>query len=135
MIIDCFLFSEDFLALEIRLNELYEVVDQFIICESSFSFSGIKKKLFLTENLEKIKNFKPDLIISDWMMPGKSGIELVQELRRNNKLKEVPFLMISCNSGIHDISMAYSSGVDDYLVKPFRIPDLKKSIQRLLRIE
>lgn len=77
---------------------------------------------------------KPDLIISDWMMPVKSGIDLVQELRRTPSLKETPFLMISCNGNISDISHAYSRGVDDYLVKPFRIPDLKKAVNRLLHI-
>lgn len=77
---------------------------------------------------------KPDLIIADWLMPVVSGIELVQAIRKNPALRETPFLMISCNNTIGEISKAYLSGVDEYMVKPFRIPELKKSIKRLLNL-
>ena len=57
-VIDLTLFSEDFTALEIRLNELWSSVDLFIICESNFSFSGIRKPLYLSENIERFSAFR-----------------------------------------------------------------------------
>ncbi len=57
-VIDITLFSEDFAALEIRLNELWSCVDLFLICESNFSFSGIRKPLYLSQNLDKFAKFQ-----------------------------------------------------------------------------
>jgi beta-1,4-mannosyl-glycoprotein beta-1,4-N-acetylglucosaminyltransferase len=57
LIIDTILFNQDFEALEIRLEELYETIDLFVICESKFTFSGIPKDLHLTENLNKISKY------------------------------------------------------------------------------
>lgn len=58
MIIDSFPFNKDFLALEIRLNELYDLVDLFIACESNVTHSGLRKPLYLSENEEFQKRFK-----------------------------------------------------------------------------
>jgi beta-1,4-mannosyl-glycoprotein beta-1,4-N-acetylglucosaminyltransferase len=63
MIIDTILFNRDFEALKIRLEELYEIVDLFIICESKFTFSGIPKDLYLTNNLEKFSKYRNKIII------------------------------------------------------------------------
>ena len=63
MIVDTFIFNNDFNALKIRLNELNDVVDYFIISESAYSHSGLKKKLFLTENIDVISEFRNKLII------------------------------------------------------------------------
>jgi beta-1,4-mannosyl-glycoprotein beta-1,4-N-acetylglucosaminyltransferase len=57
-VIDLTLFSEDFTALEIRLNELWSSVDLFLICESNFSFSGIRKPLYLSENIDRFSSFQ-----------------------------------------------------------------------------
>ena len=57
MIIDTILFNQDFEALEIRLEELYETIDLFVICESKFTFSGIPKDLHLTLYLNKISKY------------------------------------------------------------------------------
>jgi beta-1,4-mannosyl-glycoprotein beta-1,4-N-acetylglucosaminyltransferase len=58
MIIDTCLFSEDFNALEIRLAELYDVVDLFVICESKFTFTGLEKPLYLSKNFQLFNKYK-----------------------------------------------------------------------------
>lgn len=58
-----------------------------------------------------------DLILIDWMMPGKNGIELVQELRRQH-IDSVLF-MLTAKDGIDDLEQAFAAGVDDYMRKPF----------------
>ena len=55
---DCFSFNKEFDVLDIRLNELYDVVDKFIIIESIYSHTGIKKELHLKMNIEKYKKCK-----------------------------------------------------------------------------
>lgn len=57
MIIDTTMFNKDFTTLGIRLAELFDIVDLFIICESKFTFSGIPKKLYLTENIDQFKKY------------------------------------------------------------------------------
>lgn len=63
MIIDTFLFSNDFNALKIRLKELSEVVDLFIISESKYTFSGKRKKLYLTENMSELGDYSKKIVI------------------------------------------------------------------------
>ena len=63
MIVDTFIFNNDFNALKIRLNELNNVVDYFLISESAYSHSGLKKELFLTENIDAISEFMNKVII------------------------------------------------------------------------
>jgi len=63
MIIDTFMFNQDFAALEIRLAELYDVVDMFIISESCFTHSGLSKKLHLSENLHLFNKYTDKMTI------------------------------------------------------------------------
>jgi beta-1,4-mannosyl-glycoprotein beta-1,4-N-acetylglucosaminyltransferase len=63
MIIDTCLFSEDFNALEIRLAELYDVVDLFVICESKFTFKGFEKPLHLSKNFHIFDKYKEKIHI------------------------------------------------------------------------
>ena len=62
MIYDCFPFFNEFEVLELRLNELYNVVDKFVICESNFTHQGKPKPLFFLENKEKFKKFEDKII-------------------------------------------------------------------------
>ena len=57
MIIDCFPFFDELDLLEIRLNELKDVVDVFVLTESSYTFTGIEKPLYFKENSERFKDF------------------------------------------------------------------------------
>lgn len=62
MIYDCFIFWNEFDLLEIRLNELKDVVDQFVICESDVTFVGKPKPLFLRERIDEFKDFNINLL-------------------------------------------------------------------------
>lgn len=81
--------------------------------------------------LEKIKkDQKIDLVILDIMMPGMSGVEVCEELR---KFSLVPVLFLTAKSQDQDKIDAYSGGGDDYLVKPFSQTELLMKIKSLLR--
>ena len=74
-----------------------------------------------------------DLIILDWMLPDMSGIELCAELRRNGKTPSIPILMLTARGEEADRVRGLSTGADDYVVKPFSVPELMARVKALLR--
>ena len=65
-----------------------------------------------------------DLIVLDWMLPGLSGIELCRRFRRRDALRSVPILMLTARGEEGDRVRGLSTGADDYVVKPFSVPEL-----------
>jgi two-component system, OmpR family, phosphate regulon response regulator PhoB len=74
-----------------------------------------------------------DLIILDWMLPDMSGIELCAELRRKAKAPPLPILMLTARGEEADRVRGLSTGADDYVVKPFSVPELMARVTALLR--
>jgi two-component system, OmpR family, phosphate regulon response regulator PhoB len=74
-----------------------------------------------------------DLIVLDWMLPGLSGIEFCRRLRRRAATKSVPVLMLTARSEEGDRVRGLATGADDYVVKPFSVPELVARIKALLR--
>ncbi len=62
---------------------------------------------------------RPDLVLLDWMMPLRSGLEVCHNLRANRLLNGVPVLMLSARGSEADIEWGYAAGIDAYIVKPF----------------
>ena len=69
-----------------------------------------------------------DLFLIDWMLPGKSGLELVKQIRNHSSYRDVPIIMISGKAEKKDVVAAFSSGVDSYIAKPFTAIQLKEKI-------
>lgn len=76
-----------------------------------------------------------DLIISDWHMPNMTGIELLQAVRADERLHNMPFLMLTSDVSKDNVAAAAKAGVNDYLAKPFRHDPLIVKVSRLLDIE
>jgi two-component system phosphate regulon response regulator PhoB len=72
-----------------------------------------------SEGIELAKSKKPDLILLDWMMPDKNGMEVLTDLKRNKKTKHIPVFMLTAKGMIGDVDKAYAMGADDYITKPF----------------
>ena len=72
-----------------------------------------------------------DLILLDLMLPGRNGLDILQELRKENKT--VPVLILTAKDAIEDRVLGLDSGADDYLVKPFAFPELLARIRALTR--
>ncbi|WP_339858876.1 response regulator [Pseudohongiella acticola] len=82
---------------------------------------------------QSILNRQPiDLILSDWEMPGVSGEELLQWVRADEKLAQIPFVMITSLGGKEHIMRAVQAGVSDYLGKPFTGEELMHKVQKAL---
>lgn len=74
-----------------------------------------------------------DLIVLDWMLPGLSGIELCRRLRRRDATRGVPVLMLTARGEEGDRVRGLATGADDYVVKPFSVPELVARVKALLR--
>lgn len=86
------------------------------------------------EALQIVKLNKLDLILLDIMMPGKSGMEVLEEIRasKDSKIKDLPIVMVTARSSIEDVDAALFAGANSYIVKPFRAAALKSKIQNIL---
>lgn len=76
---------------------------------------------------------KPALILADWNMPGRTGIEFVRYLRSDEAHEHLPLVMMTANNDPEQIHEALIAGASSYLVKPFSAIDLKSRIEEALR--
>ena len=83
------------------------------------------------EGMHKAMATRPDLIVLDVMLPGQSGLDILTELRR--KGRKVPVLILSARGRTEDKVEGLSSGADDYLAKPFELPELMARVEVMLR--
>ena len=75
----------------------------------------------------------PDLLILDWMLPGLSGIELCRRLRLRRETERLPIIMLTARGEEADRVRGLATGADDYIVKPFSVPELMARVRSLLR--
>lgn len=80
-----------------------------------------------------MKERLPSLIILDWMLPGKSGVQFAKELRANDRTRGLPILMLTAKSEESDKVLGLDSGADDYVTKPFSPKELIARVRALLR--
>jgi two-component system phosphate regulon response regulator PhoB len=87
---------------------------------------GDEADLVLKENL-------PDLLILDWMLPGLSGIEICRRLRARPETARLPIIMLTARGEESERIRGLALGADDYVVKPFSVPELVARVHALLR--
>jgi type IV pilus assembly protein PilB len=85
------------------------------------------------EALELVGSLRPDLLILDVMMPGMSGLEVCQKLRSNLPTAFIPILMLTGSVDEDSRTKGFLVGTDDYMGKPFSVPELHARVSRLLR--
>ena len=76
---------------------------------------------------------RPDLILLDWMLPGISGIEVCRLLRARTETRDIPVIMLTARSEEAERVRGLSTGADDYMVKPFSVPELLARVRTILR--
>jgi two-component system phosphate regulon response regulator PhoB len=81
----------------------------------------------------RLRETAPDLIVLDWMLPGLSGIELCRRLRTRPQTQSLPIIMLTARGEESERVRGLATGADDYLVKPFSVPELLARIRALLR--
>jgi two-component system phosphate regulon response regulator PhoB len=81
----------------------------------------------------KLRESLPDLVILDWMLPGVSGIEICRRLRTRSSSDKLPILMLTARGEESERVRGLATGADDYVVKPFSVPELIARVNALLR--
>jgi Response regulators consisting of a CheY-like receiver domain and a winged-helix DNA-binding domain len=84
------------------------------------------------EAIKRMMNSRPDLLITDIMMPEMDGYELVSSVRADPELKDVPIIMLTARTQDDDMMQGYQSGTDLYLTKPFNPSELITFVDRIL---
>ena len=75
----------------------------------------------------------PELIILDWMLPNLSGIEICRSLRARSETRDIPIIMLTARGEESERVRGLATGADDYVVKPFSVPELLARVKSLLR--
>ncbi len=81
--------------------------------------------------LQKLRNGKYDFVVTDWNMPNMTGLEMVQEIRKDPNLKHLPILMVTAEAKKENVIMAIKAGVNNYIVKPFPAEVLKEKMEKI----
>ncbi len=92
---------------------------------------GVTEATEAGDGTEAIALFKPgqfDMVLTDWNMPGKTGLEVIQEIRAQDA--KVPIIMITTEAEKSRVMQAIQAGVSDYLVKPFTADTLREKLTK-----
>ena len=83
--------------------------------------------------LRILKNEKIGLVVTDWNMPNMSGLELLQEIRRDGQTQNTPVLMVTAEGLKENVMEAVKAGVNNYVVKPFTAEVLQEKIESIFK--
>ncbi len=108
--------------------ELLEAYLADVDCEIEFATDG-------QDTLDKVKQFDPDIILLDVMMPKLSGFEVCQQLKENPATSRIMILMVTALNELGDIERAVAAGTDDFLSKPIQKVELLKRVENMLRLK
>ena len=116
------------------------IVDDFAsmrdLIRKSLMRLGFSKITMATGAVDAVRQIEAggefDLIISDWNMPNMTGLELLNYVRTEKQLKNIPFLMITAEAQRENIIEAAKAGVSQYIVKPFTEEALQEKIESIL---
>ena len=95
-------------------------------------FNHVEEASDGADALSKLRGGNLGLVISDRNMAPMTGLQLLQEVRADNRLKSTPFIMITAESKTENVIAAKAAGVSNYIVKPFNAETLKDKIEKVL---
>ena len=137
MISKAFLKGENGMSIDKAMNIL--IVDDYktmlrIIRNllKQIEFNNVEEASDGSDALSKLRGGNFGLVISDWNMAPMTGLQLLQEVRADNRLKNMPFIMITAESKTENVVAAKQAGVSNYIVKPFNAETLREKIEKVL---
>ncbi|MCA3273714.1 MAG: chemotaxis response regulator CheY [Roseomonas sp.] len=95
-------------------------------------FNNVDEAVDGQEALAKLRAGNFGLVISDWNMAPMTGLDLLKEVRADQRLKTMPFIMITAESKTENVVAAKQAGVSNYIVKPFNAETLREKIEKVL---
>ena len=108
-------------------------IAELIAINLSHAGFEVQKALQTDVAANMMRDELPNLLILDWMLPGKSGVQFARELRANERTRSLPILMLTAKSEENDKVLGLDSGADDYVTKPFSPKELVARVKALLR--
>lgn len=111
---------------DISINELIKINLELSGYTVVQAFDG-------TNGFALAKQELPNAVVLDVMMPDVDGYTVAQRVRQNEDTKNIPILMLTALSDIHDKARGFDIGIDDYLVKPFEMEELKMRLNAILK--
>ncbi|NJO55211.1 MAG: response regulator [Rhodospirillales bacterium] len=95
-------------------------------------FQNIDEASDGTAALQRLHQKDYGLIVSDWNMEPMTGLQLLREVRSTDKLRHIPFIMVTAESKTENVIAAKEAGVSNYIVKPFNAETLKMKLQSVI---
>lgn len=108
-----------------------ESIARFIELELTHQGFSVERAADGASALEAVEQHSPDLLILDLMLPGVEGLDVAKSLRDNGFAK--PILMVTARAETRDVVSGFEAGADDYLRKPFEMPELLSRVRALLK--
>jgi len=108
-------------------------IAELIAVNLSHAGYEVEKAMQTDLAMNAMRETLPSLIVLDWMLPGKSGVQFAKELRANERTRSLPILMLTAKSEEADKVMGLDAGADDYVTKPFSPKELVARVKALLR--
>ena len=109
-------------------RELLEALLANIDCDTEIAVDG-------QDTLDKVKSFKPDLILLDVMMPKKNGFEVCRTVKSDSTTSRIMVLMVTALSELGDVERAVEAGTDDFLSKPVNSLEFQKRVKNMLKLK
>ncbi|MFM7929089.1 MAG: two-component system response regulator [Pirellula sp.] len=109
-------------------RELLEALLANIECDTEIAVDG-------QDTLDKVKSFKPDLILLDVMMPKKNGFEVCRTVKGDPTTSRIMVLMVTALSELGDVERAVEAGTDDFLSKPVNSLEFQKRVKNMLKLK
>ena len=117
-------------VLVVEDEESIQALIRFTLEQAGF---GVESALSAEEARTLLAQELPDVVLLDWMLPGASGVQLVKQLRQDERSKDLPIILLTARSEDTDKELGLNQGADDYLTKPFSPRELIARINALLR--
>ncbi len=95
-------------------------------------FTNVDEAMDGSQALSMLRTKPYGLVISDWNMEPMTGYQLLQEVRADGKLKDLPFIMVTAESKTDNVIAAKKAGVSNYIVKPFNAATLKTKMTAVI---
>lgn len=119
---------------KIRVAVIDDIRDVLEVIEYNLHKEGMEVDIYTdsVQAVSEIEKNKPDLVISEWILKGYDGIEVLRRLRSNKKTKHIPFMMLTGKTGLKDYRKAVAAGAGDFVAKPVKMRELIRRIKLLL---
>lgn len=116
--------------------------EDYFLTKRSLTKSGIKNPLIRVENGDVALNFlhkragfeeapTPGIVLLDLNMPGTDGWEVLAEVKKDEKLRKIPVVVLTTSSASQDVERCYAAGANSYIVKPVEFESFMTAVQRL----